>query len=859
MAGKKMSEDASCVGLDELERMKWAPGKPPFMEEATGVCLERGSYGIHVKENRCFLDGEWQMVQGEVSGYEDISWEDGISALIPCSVHTALFQAGKIPDPMVGMNDTVARENSYKTWWFRRSFFLKEGSQYDEIVFQGVCYHARFWLNGCYLGEHKGMFTEFTFDVSSILEEDNELVVCILNAPYKSAPMSPYMDNDDGWMQGTVINCVYGWHYACIPSRGIWKSVYLRKEKPAIWMEKPFVMTENASKGKIHLCLELCNVTGKEKIRGEIHPENFEGETFCFEKMVEKEGEKILLNLTMEVPSARLWWPLHYGKQDMYRLIISMDMANGESQVEETVFGIRTVHMEFAEGQTREQYKWLFVINEKQLFIKGSNWCTTDALLRFPEERYERFLTLAAEENIQLLRAWGGGMPEDDIFYSLCDRLGIMVIQEWPTCWDSQKVQPLEELVETVKCHMPRLRNHPSLVMWCGGNESRDADGMAMEQMLKLAYELDGSRPFHRTEPFGGSIHDYSTYWDMQDIDRSLELNSVFLGEFGIASAPVYDSVMRYLPKEEREFWPPERFGSFGHHTPRFNQLEPDDMAHMRKCAEDFANLESIEYFIWATQMAQATGIRHTLENYRCRFPEAAGVCYYKLTDVYPACSWSTIDYYGVPKLSYYVLQDSYEPFHACLMLKSTRIRKNWKVPVYLLDDGMESKDKEVRVEICAYDETFRKIATEQYVRGNKADRVSCLGSFSLKDKAEGLVMVVLTAFINGVRKDGTFYWLNYHEKPGCLLELPRTSLEWNAEGDFLEIRNIGDYPAVGVTAECPTDNAKFCVEDGMFWMEPGEVRKIWASSILDIRVKAFNVGENRFYGMNCLMKNEIG
>mgnify|MGYP000482453446 FL=1 len=92
------------------------------------------------------------------------------------------------------------------------------------------------------------------------------------------------------------------------------------------------------------------------------------------------------------------------------------------------------------------------------------------------------------------------------------------------------------------------------------------------------------------------------------------------MGEFGMASAPNHRSVMRYLPKEEAEQWPPSRFGSFGHHTPRFNQLEPDDMAHLSKRVPEFCAGDTMESFIWGTQMAQATAVRHTLEAYRCRW-----------------------------------------------------------------------------------------------------------------------------------------------------------------------------------------------------------------------------------------------
>lgn len=319
-------------------------------------------------------------------------------------------------------------------------------------------------------------------------------------------------------------------------------------------------------------------------------PENFVGDSWSFQYVSSKAGREVELNLTVNIPDPQLWWPLNIGSQNLYRLQLSLQPQAGTEQTFDTTFALRTIRMEGACGQEWEQYKWMFIINERPVFIKGSNWCTTDVLLRFPEERYERFLLLAACANIQLLRAWGGGMPENDTFYRLCDKLGIMVIQEWPTCWDSQKEQPISELEETVRCHMLRLRNHPSLVMWCGGNESKEADGEAMEMMGRLAYELDGSRPFHRTEPWGGSLHDYTTYWDMGDLDYSLGLKSVFLGEFGMASSPNFESVMRYLPEEEK-----------------ISGLRKD-LVHLVIILQDLINWIRMTWPIWRTALSYSAG-----------------------------------------------------------------------------------------------------------------------------------------------------------------------------------------------------------------------------------------------------------
>lgn len=199
-----------------------------------------------------------------------------------------------------------------------------------------------------------------------------------------------------------------------------------------------------------------------------------------------------------------------------------------------------------------------------------------------------------------------------------------MVMQEWPTCWDSDKQQPREELLETIRWNIPRLRSHPSLIQWAGGNESPQADGETMEAMARLCYELDGSRAFHRTSPWGGSIHNYNTYWAMQDIDATLQLKAPFMGEFGMASAPNLESVRRYLPREEWDEWDVTAKNSFNYHTPRFNEWPGDpDMNHLLKRVPEFYDADTMAHFIIATQLAQATCIRHTLESFRARWPES--------------------------------------------------------------------------------------------------------------------------------------------------------------------------------------------------------------------------------------------
>ena len=242
------------------------------------------------------------------------------------------------------------------------------------------------------------------------------------------------------------------------------------------------------------------------------------------------------------------------GEQPLYQVTLSFTPDDGGvADTHSFNFGLRTIEMAPLPGGPRpDRYNWTFVVNGAPMFIKGTNWCTLDALLDFSRARYERFIKLAAMQHVQMFRPWGSGMPETDDFYDLCDRYGILVMQEWPTAWNSHVTQPYGMLEETVRRNTLRIRNHPSLAMYGGGNESSEPFGPAIDMMGRLSIELDDTRVFHRGEPWGGSKHDYGTYWGRQNLDYSLNMTSVFWGEFGMALQPGL-RVGHALPAGRRE------------------------------------------------------------------------------------------------------------------------------------------------------------------------------------------------------------------------------------------------------------------------------------------------------------------
>ena len=841
---------AELRSLDQVDRESFAPGPGPLSRAPRAIELRRGGAEQPAGPARVSLDEGWVMAaDGAASERLKGEWLDALAAVVPGSVQTALFNAGRIPDPYVGRNDEIARAESRKTWWLKKTFERPADMAGARLVFGGVCDSCAIWLNGEKLGEYKGMFSPLTYDVASkLVDGENALIVRLDPAPQRISSGEPndfFTGMNVGWLDSAVINNIYGWHYINLPTLGIWRSVWL-KAAPAVEIVDPFIATLDAQSRllRLHLRLKGAPEGWSGRLLGCIEPENFAGEAWRFDIEAAADEREATELLEFTVPDAELWWPVDYGEPNLYRLHLRFLPDEGMPDKQSFTFGIRTIEMRpTPAGPDPEHYNWTFVVNGKPIFVKGANWCTLDALLRFEAERYERFFQMARDSHMQLLRAWGSGMPETDEFYDLADRYGLMVLQEWPTAWNSHRIQPYEILEETARHNTIRLRNRPSLVMWGGGNESGEPFGEAIDMMGRYSYELDGTRPFHRGEPWGGSIHSYHVFWQGQPLDYNLSLAATFIGEFGLASAPNYESVARYLPADELDVWPPASDSGFTHHMPVFNFKR--EQAIMSQYVADFVPNDSLKNFILGMQMAQATGMRHTLELARTRWPEATGVCYYKLTDNNPAASWATVDWYGAPKIAYHILRGAYRPLHVCLRIpRLSFVGVSVELPVYLLDDLGALEDENWSVHVRAFDGELALIKSGNYAGSGSAGSVARLGDFALDTDQTWSRPLFIVADIttDAGLQDRVFYWLNYRAIQGCLFNRPATRLAISADGDAaVRIHNIGALPAIGVHFHCPSISDHFICDDSYFWLEPGEERRISVSQLDGAGAAAWN------------------
>jgi len=237
--------------------------------------------------------------------------------------------------------------------------------------------------------------------------------------------------------------------------------------------------------------------------------------------------------------------------------------------------------------------------------------------------------------------------------------------------------------------------------------------------------------------------------------------------------------------------------------------------------------------------------VRHMIERARVRWPWCTGALYYKLNDNYPGASWATVDWYGAPKLSYYIIQDSFEPFCAIILCDRLNFQGTpVAFPVFLLNDAQTMDRECCKIFIRAYNGELQRIKEEYFETAEVTSSPLYLGDFRLSAEETDSTPLFITAEVwkqcNLIHR--TFYWFNYEARRGSLFSLPSTTLCCRFSSTQATITNLGKIPAVGVEVFRPEHSHTFTVSDNFFWLEPGENKCVHMSDYEGVKVKGWNV-----------------
>lgn len=836
------------------------PSAGPMESKPQSVTLRPGGTASEDSAWTLTLDGTWKMQStGRISELAaGNGWGSAYEAEVPGSIYTGLMEAGVIEDPYLGKNMVKANRYSEKNWYFCRTFAYEGNGNRVRLAFDGVCNVADFYLNGKKIASHEGMFGGPYIDVTdSIRKGENTLVV----------HLKPAKD----YARTVVFNCSYGWHYAKLVPLGIWQSVRV-EDVPGVEMERPFVSTYDYKKGTVDLYCELERVGSARLdgiLTGVIVPKNFEGKTYSFSTQVHAgTASATALHLRFDIPDARLWWPAGYGEQNLYTMYVTYTGSDGATRTTSADFGIRELaYASYPDGESASAYNRTVVINGQSVYMKGAGWCTIDAMMRFGREDYDRILSRARDAGINFLRAWGGGLLETEEFYDLCDEYGICVYQEWPCCWDSQKTQPMDVLRETIRLNAKRLRSRASLIIWGGGNEGVAAlDDQNLNEIGRLTYEYDGTRVFWRQDGGvggGGIAHDH-IHWSGASPEHYCKTYADFRGlnlmEYGLDGMMNPDSIAKFATGDSLHEWPLSRDGVLAYHTATFNGTtgwtptpygyDVDTFLHY---ASAFLKVDSLEDMVLGSQLAQAQADYLAAQNARMNFPYNTANCVYKLNDVYPGASWAIVDWYGAPKIAYYLMQDAYRPLMAAGKFDRYHTRnaagedQPFRMPVYLLDDADAlAAGQKWQVRVTAWNAQLEAVRTETWDGQGSVGRLRELGVFALTAEQTASTPLIITVdlLLGGSLYNRSYTYMNYEYRTGSLFCLPRTYLTWSQNGNQITVTNTGSVPAASVHF-LVDDTAAFTCEDNYFFLAAGESVTLQVSDGAAVRgVSCFNLAD---------------
>jgi hypothetical protein len=673
---------------------------------------------------------------------------------VPCTVLTGLVANKVYPDPYIGMNNMLIpdandsfnrqyhlEQYSYlpgepnpwkKPYWYRTTFSVPaaDKGKHFQLIFKGINYRAEVWLNGTLLADSSkmvGMFEEFDLDASAAIHAggENALAVKIYPLDYPGLPSHPQLDAlgdffDNGGPTGdigknvTMLSSV-GWDW--IPevhdrNMGIWQPVYLRTTGQ-VTIAKPRIITDlpnlpDTSLAKLSLELQLNNNDTRARhgaLQVTISPENFAGGepvTFTKDLAIDANGAASLRFTAADIPALtirhpRLWWPNGYGDPNLYRLRIRFTDAGGISDDTSIVFGIRTVSSAAVkiDSFTRRD----FYVNGRRVHLNGGAW-VPDMMLNRDRLRYDYELRLCRNANVNMVRIWGGGLGETDDFYELADRYGLLVWQDfWITGdtnggfkgsadWPLQSSVFIDNVISTIY----RIRNHPSLLVWTGGNEGH-ARKELYDAMRDNVAGLDGTRPFipcssgfsHAPKDWKGSWPDdqpagvysggpYSWQDDAQYyrlVDRKKDW--VFKDETGIPSQPPYNTLSKIIPNLVPDNNLPYPLNNtWGYHDACTGNGHYD--TYYKAMLDRFGAPVSMHDFSDKMQLLNAGGYRSIFEAAGHKLNETGGVMLWKLNAAFPSVVWQVYDWYLEPNSGYYFMKRACEAVHIQLNLDDSAV-----------------------------------------------------------------------------------------------------------------------------------------------------------------------------------------
>ncbi|PIE32528.1 hypothetical protein CSA56_15090 [candidate division KSB3 bacterium] len=620
-----------------------------------------------------------------------------IAATVPGCIHTDLLHAGKIDDPYYRDNEDSQMWIGETDWIYSRSFTVAQAflaASHIVLHCDGLDTLATITINGKEIGKADNQFRAWEFDVKpSLRVGENTIEICFDS----TIPLITRKQEErylnltgvghhriDGSNYIRKSQCNYGWDWGPMcATAGIWRPLALLAYDTAR-IDATHITQDHTKENLVglHIAVSVEQEKTSDVMARVIVLD--EGTQVCQTEAVVKDGV-VEIDCTVEDPE--LWWPNGMGEQHLYDVRVELTENNDVIDDTKKQIGLRTLVLDRHEDEWGESFQ--FVVNGKPFFAKGANWIPADTFVtNIAEERYEYLIKSAADAHMNMLRVWGGGIYEDDVFYELCDHYGICIWQDfmfacsaYPAFDEDYMANVTIEAEQTVK----RLRHHPCLALWCGNNELEQIDGLvgapdetgvmswndykALFDVLlpDIVKRCDPERDYWPSSPHSptgertdwnnpkwGDAHLWQVWHGRQPFEWYRTCEHRFNSEFGFQSFPEPEVVKSYTLPEDRNIT------SYIMEWHQRSQIGND--AIMQYMLSWFKLPTTFDHLLWLSQVLQGLGMKYAVEHWRRSMPRGMGTLYWQLNDCWPVASWSSIDYPGNWKALHYMARDFFAP-----------------------------------------------------------------------------------------------------------------------------------------------------------------------------------------------------
>ena len=758
-------------------------------------------------------------------------------ATVPGVVHTDLLQNKIIEDPFFRLNERGLQWIDKEDWVYETCFTLAADmmrKENMELVFEGLDTYADVYLNDECILKADNMFRCWSIPVRQYIREENNILKVYFHSPVKidvpkwDALPYQYPASNDQSENGGLFNKKisifarkagyhYGWDWGPrLVTSGIWRPVYIRAWSD-LRINDVFIEQKEVGAGRAviagHVELDADKdmngvlVTITDEVTGRVLGE--------WQADLKRGTNRVTVDFVLHKP--KLWWSNGLGEPFLYRFRTDI-IAGGElldSKTERVgIRSLKVVHQPDKDGHT-----FYIELNGRPVFAKGANYIPSDNFLpRVTPENYKRTILDAAGVNMNMLRVWGGGIYENDVFYDLCDEHGIMIWQDFMFACSMYPAEGalLDNIHQEAVDNVKRLRNHACIALWCGNNECQDAwlgwgwkreierqnkeyaDKIWAQYRQQYHVTLPGvvreyapgtfywpSSPFAFEGEMSGTTDGDRHYWSVwhgkapiSDYDSE---KSRFFSEYGFQSFPEFESVKRYAPYPEDWDIRSEVMMSHQRGGDHANGLIETYLLNEYKKPRDF------RAFLYMNHVLQGDAIKTAIESHRRQMPYNMGTLFWQHNDCWPVASWASRDYYGRWKAQHYYVRKAYDDILISSVVEGDDLK------VYAVSDRLENTSGQLQLQVCQFDGTVvHHWGKSVGISGN--DSRVCF-SAPLAKLLEGADRGTVYVRVDYTDKSGRVYHNNYCLGKQKDMDYPKVDLQ-------TEVRSIEGGYEVTVSAD---------------------------------------------------------